>query len=83
MPLGPHDTRRVRGKGVVPWKHGFSTNLETYMSQSKSKVETKQKIQMIEGELALNDHRIHKEVKCQVAEVLSQRQPHATTACAQ
>jgi hypothetical protein len=28
----PEHTRRVRGMGIVPWKHGFSGDIETYRS---------------------------------------------------
>jgi hypothetical protein len=28
----PEHTGRVRGMGVVPWKHGFSADIETYRS---------------------------------------------------
>lgn len=44
---------RVQGKGVVPWKNGFSADLETYKSRSKSKVETEEKMCMLEEQLAL------------------------------
>jgi len=29
----------VRGIGVVPWKHGFSADIQTYRSQSRKKAE--------------------------------------------
>ena len=35
----PEHTGRVRGMGVVPWKHGFSADIETYRSRSKKKAE--------------------------------------------
>ena len=28
----PEHTGRVRGMGVVPWKHGFSGDIDTYRS---------------------------------------------------
>ena len=33
----PKHTGRVRGMGVVPWKHGFSADIETYRSRSRKK----------------------------------------------
>jgi len=30
---------RVQGMGVVPWKHGFSADIETYRSRSRKKAE--------------------------------------------
>ena len=35
----PKHTGRVRGMGVVPWKHGFSADIETYRSRHRRKEE--------------------------------------------
>ena len=37
----PEHTRCVRGMGVVPWKHGFSADIDTYQSRQRRK--TKQR----------------------------------------
>jgi hypothetical protein len=31
----PEHTGHVKGMGVVPWKHGFSADIETYRSRSR------------------------------------------------
>ena len=38
----------VRGMGVVPWKHGFSADIETYQSRSRRKDEHEEKMCALE-----------------------------------
>jgi len=35
----PEHTGRVQGMGVVPWKHGFSGDIDTYRSRQRKKAE--------------------------------------------
>ena len=44
----PEHTGRVRGMGVVPWKHGFSADIETYRSRSRKKAEQEDKMRALE-----------------------------------
>ena len=44
----PEHTRRVRGMGVVPWKHGFSADIESYRSRSRKKAEQEDKMCALE-----------------------------------
>ena len=39
--------------GVVPWKHGFSADIETYQSRSKMKTEQEDKMRALEQRIAL------------------------------
>ena len=48
----PDHTRRVRGIGVVPWKHGFSANIETYRSRHRRKAEVAEKMNALEERVA-------------------------------
>ena len=41
-------TGRVRGMGVVPWKHGFSAYLDTYRSRARKKAEQEEKMRALE-----------------------------------
>ena len=34
----PEHAGRVRGMGVVPWKHGFSGDIETYRSSREKRL---------------------------------------------
>ena len=34
--------------GIVPWKHGFSADLDTYRSRAKNKAENKEKMRALE-----------------------------------
>ena len=45
-------TRLVRGMGVVPWKHGFSADTETYRSRSRKKAEQEDKMCALEQRIA-------------------------------
>ena len=40
---------RTRGVGVVPWKYGFSGDLETYRSRCRSKAVVAEKIRSLEN----------------------------------
>ena len=51
-------TGRVRGLGVVPWKHGFSEDLETYRSQSRSKAEQAKKMRTFEERIAATEQKL-------------------------
>ena len=44
----PEQTGRVRGMGVVPWKHGFSGDIETYRSWQRRKAEVAEKVRALE-----------------------------------
>ena len=44
----PENTGRVRGMGVVPWKHGFSADIETYQIRSRRKAEHEEKMCALE-----------------------------------
>ena len=48
----PEHTRCVRGMGVVPWKHGFSADIETYRSRSRRKAEQEEKMPALEERVA-------------------------------
>ena len=48
----PEYTGRVRGMGVVPWKHGFSANIETYQSRHRRKAEVAEKLHALEERVA-------------------------------
>ena len=43
----PKHTGCVRGMGVVPWKHGFSADIETYRSRSRKKAEQEDKMRAL------------------------------------
>ena len=44
----PEHTGCVRGMGVVPWKHDFSADIETYRSRSRKKAEQEDKMRALE-----------------------------------
>ena len=44
----PEHIGRVRGMGVVPWKHGFSADIETYRSRSRKKAKQEDKMRALE-----------------------------------
>ena len=48
----PKHTRRVRGMGVFPWKHGFSADLDTYRSRARKKAEKEDKMRALEERVA-------------------------------
>ena len=48
----PEHTGRVRGMGVVPWKHGFSADIETYQSRYRKKAEQEDKMRALEQRIA-------------------------------
>ena len=48
----PKHTGCVRGMGVVPWKHGFSADIETYRSRSRKKAEQEDKMRDLEQRIA-------------------------------
>ena len=48
----------MRGLGVVPWKHGFSEDLETYRSQSRSKAEQAEQMRTLEERIAATDQKL-------------------------
>ena len=48
----PEYIRRVRGMGVVPWKHGFSGDIETYQSRQRRKAEVAEKVRALEERVA-------------------------------
>ncbi|KAF8666026.1 hypothetical protein HU200_053895 [Digitaria exilis] len=52
----PEHTSRVRGMGVIPWKHGFSGDLETY--RSRSKAENESKFRALEERMAAQEERV-------------------------
>ena len=41
-----------RGMGVVPWKHGFSGDIETYRSRHRRKAEVAEKMRALEERVA-------------------------------
>src|SRR6185312_13178464 len=49
----PEHTGHMRGMGVVPWKHGFSADIETYRSRSKKKAEQEDKMHALEQRITL------------------------------
>ena len=49
----PEHTGRVRGMGVVPWKHDFSADLDTYRSRAKNKAENEEKMRALEEWVAV------------------------------
>ena len=48
----PEHTGRVRGMGVVLWKHGFSGDIETYRSRQRRKAEVVEKMRALEEWIA-------------------------------
>ena len=48
----PEQTGRVRSMGVVPWKHGFSADIETCRSRSRKKSEQEDKMRALEQKIA-------------------------------
>ena len=48
----PEHTGRVRGMGVVPWKHGFSGDIEMYRSLQRRKAEVAEKMHALEERVA-------------------------------
>ena len=48
----PEHTGCVRGMGVVPWKHGFSGDIETYRSRRRRKGEVAEKVCALEERVA-------------------------------
>jgi hypothetical protein len=48
----PEHTSRVRGMGVVPWKHVFSADLDTYRSRARKKAEQEDKMHALEERVA-------------------------------
>ena len=48
----PEHTGHVRGMGVVPWKHGFSVDIETYRSRSRKKAKQEDKMRALEQRIA-------------------------------
>ena len=48
----PEHTGRVRGMGVVPWKHGFSGDIETYRSRQRRKTKVAEKMRALEERVA-------------------------------
>ena len=48
----PKHTGHVRGMGVVPWKHGFSGDIETYRSGQRRKAEVVEKVRTLEERVA-------------------------------
>jgi hypothetical protein len=49
----PKHTERVQGMGVVPWKHGFSADINTYRSRCRRKAEQEEKMRALEERVAL------------------------------
>ena len=49
----PEHTGHVRGMRVVPWKHGFSADIETYRSRQRRKAEVAEKVRALEEQVAL------------------------------
>ena len=49
----PEHTGRVRGMGVVPWKHGFSGDIETYRSRQRRKAKVVEKERALEERVAM------------------------------
>ena len=48
----PEHTGHVRGMGVVPWKHGFSGDIETYRSRRRRKAEVAEMVRALEERVA-------------------------------
>src|SRR6185312_13956026 len=48
----PEHTGRVRGMGVVPWKHGFSGDIEMYRSRQRRKAKVAEKVHALEERVA-------------------------------
>jgi hypothetical protein len=48
----PKHTGHVRGMGIVPWKHGFSGDIETYRSRCRRKAEQQEKMRALEERVA-------------------------------
>jgi hypothetical protein len=44
----PEHTVRVRGMGVLPWKHGFSADIDTYRSRCRRKAKQEEKMRALE-----------------------------------
>jgi hypothetical protein len=44
----PEHTGCVRGMGIVPWKHCFSADLDTYRSRARKKAEQADKMRALE-----------------------------------
>ena len=62
----PEHIGRVRGMGVVPWKHGFSADIETYRSRSRKKAEQEDKMRALEQRIA--------SIECAIAACQQQQQ---------
>lgn len=54
----PEHTGRVRGMGIIPWKHGFSEDLETYRSRSRSKTAQEEQFRSLEERVAATEEKI-------------------------
>ena len=48
----------MRGLGVVPWKHGFSEDLENYRSRSRSKAEQAEQMRALEERVAATEQKL-------------------------
>ena len=48
----PEHTGRVRGMGVVSWKHGFSADIEAYRCRSRKKAEHEDKMRVLKERVA-------------------------------
>jgi len=48
----PEHTGRIRGMGIVPWKHDFNVDLDTYRSRARKKAEQEEKMRALEERVA-------------------------------
>ena len=48
----PEHTGCVRGMGIVPWKHGFNGDIETYRSRQRRKTVKAKKMHALEERVA-------------------------------
>ena len=53
----PEHTGRVRGLGVIPWKHAFLEDQATYRSRSRSKAEQERHLHALEERIAALEER--------------------------
>jgi hypothetical protein len=67
----PEHPGRTRGKGVIPWKYGFSQYIDSYRSRQRRKNEDQARLRRPKEQLLSNDARIADEVKRQVAIAMS------------
>jgi hypothetical protein len=54
---------RTRGKGMIPWKYGFSQYIDSYRSRQRRKTEEQARLRRLEEQLLSNDARMVDEVK--------------------